>query len=587
MKPLGDSAMKILVADDSKTNIALITASLHRLGHQVIPASSGEQAITLFINEHPDLIILDVVMEGMDGFECARKIRALESEDWIPIIFLSSSIDDVSIANGISAGGDDYIAKPFSEITLEAKIKAMQRIAEMRKKLYATTQELQILSATDPLTHLYNRLQFEKTLKAKLSEADRHKTNIALMYIDLDHFKTINDTIGHHIGDLLLIEVANRIKSCVRLEDVVARLGGDEFTVICSYLNNPEEAVVIAKKIIEILEQPYNLNNNIVRISACIGIAYYPAKGTNKENLIQNADIAMYHAKEMGRNNYQIYSKELTERYKQQLTLEKDLQFALEKKDLFINYQPIYHLANKNIIGIEALVRWQHAEFGLISPAIFIPLAEETGLILKIGDWVINEVIQQAASWRANGATSVKIYINLSLQQLLQDNFIKSIKKTLKECNFPAAQIEFELSENAFSSITPQLKNIFEQFQKMGVGLAIDNFGTHFPSLSILGTLPVSTLKIDKRFMVDVIKDFKNNIIVKSLVALGNNQHLNVIAEGIQSEEQLQFLLSTGCQQGQGFYLSNPLTTRELTELLLNKKLIQLSSENVRGGSSP
>lgn len=306
--------MKILVADDSKTNLALLTYALENLGHEVLAVTSGEEAVEAFEKNHPDLVILDVVMKNMSGFECAQQIRSRDGEDWIPIIFLSSSVDDASIAQGISAGGDDYLAKPVSEVTLAAKIKAMQRISEMRKKLYEATQELKILSATDTLTGIYNRLQYERALKEKLSEADRHQYLLALMFIDLDYFKKINDTVGHHIGDLLLKEIATRIKSCLRLEDFLARIGGDEFVVIVSNLKNQKYAGTIADKILKHINFPYQLDGNCIDITASIGIANYPTEDTNHHNIAQHADLAMYHAKKIGRNNYQYFTSVLQQK---------------------------------------------------------------------------------------------------------------------------------------------------------------------------------------------------------------------------------------------------------------------------------
>jgi len=564
--------VKILVADDSKTNLALITASLQKLGHDVMTVMSGDDVLVVFKKQHPDLIILDVVMKEMDGFECAKKIRAIEGEDWIPIIFLSSSVDDISIAKGISAGGDDYLTKPFSEITLEAKIKAMQRIAEMRKRLYETTQELLILSSTDPLTGVYNRLQFEKTLKEKLSEADRHHYILSLLFVDLDHFKTINDTIGHHIGDLLLKEVANRIKSCIRLEDFVARIGGDEFVIIISNIEEPSNAQVVAQKILQTLAPAYHLKTHVVRVSASIGIACYPHESTTYESFVQNADIAMYHAKSLGRNNYQYFTRELSDRYRQQINLEQDLKFALENNELYIVYQPIYNLLTKKIIAVEALLRWQHPRFGLISPNIFIPIAEEMGLIMEIGSWVLKTVCFQGERWNKKGVKELKLAVNLSLQQLLQDNFLQSTEEILSETHFPSKSLQLELTENSVITYTQQLKQTMKKLHELGLEIAIDDFGTRYSSLTTLGALPINTLKIDRIFLNDVTIDPKNKIIVKSLIALGNNLNLNVVAEGVQSEEQLQFLILNGCLQGQGFFLCNPLNIEQMTELLIAER---------------
>lgn len=317
--------MKILVADDSITNLTLITQSLQKLGHEVLAASYGQQAIEMFQVARPDLIILDVVMDGMDGFECAKRIRALGMEDWIPIIFLSASVDDASIAKGIDAGGDDYLTKPFSEITLSAKIKAMQRIAEMRNHLFEATKKLSFLSSTDALTGVYNRLQFNKTIKEKIAQADRQKNMLALLFIDLDKFKEVNDILGHHIGDLLLIEVTKRLLSCLRLDDFLARMGGDEFAVILGNIDNKKAVDIVSKKIIDNLSSPYILESNDVHCSCSVGIVFYPSDGMNQEILCKNADLAMYHAKNSGRSNFKYYNTTLKpQEDKPKNTLEKN-----------------------------------------------------------------------------------------------------------------------------------------------------------------------------------------------------------------------------------------------------------------------
>lgn len=312
--------MKILLADDSKTTRSLLTESLQELGHEVVSATNGQEAVDLFQKQRPDLIILDVVMEGMSGFECAKKIRSISSEDWTPIIFLSGSVDDESIAKGIDAGGDDYLTKPFSEVTIAAKIKAMQRISDMRKNLYDATQKLTVLSSTDTLTGIYNRFQFNKTIVEKIAQSKRYKRKLALCFLDLDKFKLINDTLGHKAGDNLLIEVTKRLQSCLRADDFLARLGGDEFAIIFSDLEEYNAAGMVAKKIIEVLTPSYNLEGQEIHSSSSIGIACYPKDGENQEELLKNADIAMYHAKKTGRNNYKFFNKEMAH----DLTLAKD-----------------------------------------------------------------------------------------------------------------------------------------------------------------------------------------------------------------------------------------------------------------------
>lgn len=303
--------MRILVADDSKTNLSLITNSLVKLGHEVITANNGKEAIKEFIECQPDLIILDVVMEGMSGLECAKQIRSLNVNLWIPIIFLSGSIDDDSIAKGIDAGGDDYLSKPFSETTLAAKIKAMQRISDMRKKLFEATEQLTILSTTDTLTGINNRFQFNRSIKEQIHQSIEHDQVFALLFIDLDKFKIVNDSLGHQVGDALLIQVTHRLQSCIRSDDFLARMGGDEFAIILNNITDYSITETITKRIISSLATPFNLSNQVIHITTSIGITYYPGDATTEEDLLRNADIAMYQAKQAGRNNYKFYNKNL------------------------------------------------------------------------------------------------------------------------------------------------------------------------------------------------------------------------------------------------------------------------------------
>lgn len=299
--------MKILIADDSRLSRAKLSHALIKLGHRVIEAESGEQALTFFQLEHPDLIILDVVMEGMSGFECAAKIREIDKKDWIPIIFLSSSLDDEYISKGIDAGGDDYLAKPFSEIILSAKIKAMQRIADMRAELIEKTKKLNVLSCTDTLTNLGNRMHFDERLNEIMAYANRYRQPFALLFIDIDHFKEINDQLGHYAGDLLLREVANRLRSCLRASDFIARIGGDEFAVIIPHIDHPNTVETLAKKIKNMAAVPYLINSKTLTVTFSIGVACYPEAGKDCCSFLVNADSAMYSVKKRGRNDYQVF----------------------------------------------------------------------------------------------------------------------------------------------------------------------------------------------------------------------------------------------------------------------------------------
>lgn len=560
--------MKILVADDSSTTLALLTNALQKLGHEVLAVIDGKAAIESYKKETPDLVILDVVMPEMDGFECARQIRKINPDDWIPIIFLSASVDDDSVASGIEAGGDDYLTKPVSEIKLEAKIKAMQRIAKMRKKLLLTTDELKTLSSTDTLTGLYNRFQFERSLIERIAAADRHHRNMSILFIDVDHFKSINDGFGHHVGDKLLKGIAGRLRLCTRADDIVARIGGDEFVIILSDIKSTDDVEITANKIIEDISEPYEIEGVTIRVSVSIGIAYYPENGITKDTIVTCADLAMYEAKSKGRNNYQIFTKDMQDRQMQYVSLEHELKFALDRNQLYIVYQPIFNMLTKKIMGMEALLRWNHTQFGELSPNVFIPIAEELGLINDIGRWVMLKVCEQGAKWIEEGVGEFKLSINLSVLQFMEEGFIEYLDQVIKDTNMDPHYLEIELTESTLITYTQKLKAIMMLLQKRGIGISIDDFGTRYSSITSLRYLPITTLKIDKSFIKDVCTDTRNSIIVKALIALGLNLNLTVIAEGIETEQQAEFAMINNCIYAQGFLYGEPFSVNKMSEYL-------------------
>lgn len=417
----------------------------------------------------------------------------------------------------------------------------------------------------DLLTGVHNRISFENILSKTFIEKSREDSQFALLIVDLDHFKIINDGFGHEVGDEVLKEASKRLMKCVSNHDVLGRVSGDEFGVI---LKDQESVSVIANKILDEFKTEFKIANHTIRVTVSIGVACYPQHGTTLKSLIQGVDFAVAHAKRLGRNNYQIYNEELSEKYKRDISLENELKFALERNELFILYQPVFNLQTKKIVGMEALLRWSHPELGLISPNIFIKIAEETGLIIQIGTWVLREVCKQGAEWLAKGYKDFSLAVNVSVRQILFDNFYDILMGILKETRMSPHHLELELTETTVIKYTSHLKETIHQIHELGVGISVDDFGTRYSSLTSLKHLPIKTLKIDKDFIKDVINNPKDYHIVRALIALGNSLNLNVIAEGIQNEEQVKFLIENGCQQGQGFYLSKPLDRDEMTKML-------------------
>lgn len=564
--------MKILVADDSSTIRSLLTEYLTKLGHHVVTVRNSDDALENFQNNKPDLIILDVIMEGIDGFECAKRIRALDPDDWVPIIFLSGAVDDENIAKGINAGGDDYLTKPISEITLASKIKAMQRIAHMRQKLYDTTKKLSALSSTDVITGIYNRLQFDKTIAEKIKEAEHTQQPLALLFLDLDNFKSVNDRLGHVLGDKLLKEVARRLLSALRINDFIARIGGDEFAIIVNDNVNEKNAAEIAQKLINLLSKAFTLSGYDIHITTSIGIAFYPSSDGNPETIVQKADIAMYHAKELGRNNYQFYTHELNAKHTRQNTIENLLKFAYERREFILKYQPIYDLETKSIICIEGLVFWKHPSLGEIPPAEFMTVAEELGLGGIIGKWALRNLCEQSKKWLAAGFTQLRTAIKLSARQLLQQNFIDVITNLLTDTELPPALLEFEINENSVLLNSPQMLEVMKKIHTLGINIVIDHFGTGFSSLVYLKNVNLQGIKIDKMFIQDLDNPI-HRAILKSIITLGNELKLTVVADSIETTKELQFLLQNGCTRGQGNLLCDPMIDTEMTSFLEKQKI--------------
>ncbi|NNM59107.1 MAG: EAL domain-containing protein [Legionellales bacterium] len=567
--------MKILVADDSQTNLAIITDALLHMGHEVTATRSGEEALAAFLRAKPDLVILDVLMDGMDGFECAAKIRAIEHDDWIPIIFLSGSVDDNSIAKGIDAGGDDYLTKPFSQVTLSAKVKAMQRISDMRKKLYDTTCELSLLSSTDALTSVYNRLQFNTSIEEKLAYALRHNVIMALLFIDLDNFKFINDHFGHHAGDLLLKEVAQKLKSCVRKYDFVARLGGDEFAIIIQEVKTIEHAGVIAQNVLNSLLKEYQFTGQNFKISGSIGIACYPFAGTDSETLIRHADMAMYHAKQLGRNNYQYFTDQLFELENKQNHLRNTLRHALDRQEFFIVYEPIFNLESRELIGLEALVRWKQPQYGVILPKQFYPLAEEVGINTALDEWILKTICEQASEWyNLENNEHFKVSFTISSSHLLHKLFPEWVQQMLDKAKMPATMLEVII--NTQKAITANYNQILEEnikkLSKNGIGIALDDFGLGFSPLFNIQNWPVTCIKINKSFVADITTHPHVAKIVRSISHLANDMGLAVIAKGIHTEDQVNQLLKNGCNCGQGRYFGEALEANKISAFLYTNK---------------
>jgi diguanylate cyclase (GGDEF)-like protein len=560
--------MKILAAANSNKNLDTLTSSLKKLGHEVIGVTNAEQAIKSCGKVCPDFMIIDTAAQPLISVEHVQKLRDESEHVALPVIFLIDSLDenDNYILQKITDGGDDYLTKPLNDTALAAKLVTVQRIAEIQKSLDEATYKIDVLSSKDLLTGINNRSQFDKILKEQLAKAKQQNKPFALLLFDLDKFRDVNENLGRTTGDLLLKEVAQRLQHCLNKKSI-ARLGEDEFAIILTN-SNPDEAVQAAEKIFSVLNQHYHLAGLNLWMSCSMGIACYPTSANSAERLIKCADVAMSHAKHLGRNNYQLYRDEFVTHQKERFLLEHALHFALENNELFMCYQPIFETRTKKIVGMEALMRWENETFGFISPDIFIPIAEQTGLITPIGNWALREVCTQARRWHNAGHKDFKLSVNISPQQLAQPDLANDIRSLLNETKLPAHSLNFELTESMVMTSSTVIEKIVNELSDMKIGLSLDDFGTGYSSLSHLKRLPITALKIDKSFITDVTTSPNDALIVQSIISLGKMLNLNLIAEGIETEEHLDFLIEHGCYEGQGFYLSKPLTKEEMGRVM-------------------
>lgn len=434
-----------------------------------------------------------------------------------------------------------------------------------RKKSEEYTRHL---AEHDFLTDLPNRVLLLDRLGQALAAANRNGTQLAILFLDLDRFKNINDTLGHHIGDKLLQAVAMRLKKCVRGIDTVSRQGGDEFVVMLADIGGVEQAATIAEYIMNALSEPYKIEGNECIITTSIGISTYPNDGEDMDTLIKNADIAMYHAKENGRSSYQFFNKDMNARIVKRLTIETNLQQALNNNEFVLQYQPEIDIASGRMVGAEALIRWQHPEQGMLTPTSFISIAEDSGLIVPIGDWVLRTACRQARLWQDQGWYLV-IAVNVSIAQLRQKNLLQKIKEALQLAGLAPEYLELEISESHVLEGNSHLVDVLNAIKALGVKLAIDDFGTGYSSLSYLKKLPVHKIKIDQSLVHSITSDPDDTAIIYATIMMAKNLKLKVIAEGVETPAQLEFLQTQGCDQYQGNFMSKPMLPVEMASFII------------------
>lgn len=429
-------------------------------------------------------------------------------------------------------------------------------------------QRINFMASHDVLTGLPNRLLLQDRISQAIAYNLRHHSITAVLFIDLDHFKYTNDSLGHSIGDLLLKDVAARLLCSIRSEDTAARQGGDEFIVVLPYITNTHDVESVAQKILNAMVQPYYFNDKELHVGASIGIALYPEDGKDADTLLKHSDTAMYHAKASGRNNYQFFTREMNRLTTERHGLGIDLRSAVKNKDFLLYFQPVVDMNSGKLASMEVLLRWKHADKGLIPPNKFINLAEDTGLIIPIGDWVVKSVCLQIKLWKEQGYDVPQLAINLSAKQFQRKSLIKDIVSTLEEYDISANCLALEITESTLVENVDEVVETLSQLSAMGFKILIDDFGTGYSNLSYLKHFTIDTLKIDRSFVKDVVSDENDAAIVTAIVAMAHSLNMNVIAEGVETEEQVDFLYQKGCDQYQGYYFSEPLPPSEIVNKL-------------------
>ncbi|MEL6579777.1 MAG: EAL domain-containing protein [Cyanobacteria bacterium J06621_12] len=605
----------ILIVDDIADNLRVLSRTLGQKGYKIRCAKSGATALRAAAKIIPDLILLDISMPDMDGYEVCQRLKSQTSTQDIPVIFLSAFSDVLDKVKAFEVGGVDYITKPFQveEVLLrvenqldlrsaKAQIEMMNQ--ELEQKVKERTLELKIanqkLAGTnhrlqqeiterckaeqqllrdalyDGLTALPNRTLLMDRIERALQRTKRNPEHLfAVLFIDLDRFKTVNDSLGHLVGDRLLVAVAQVFKEDLRTMDTVARLGGDEFVILLDNIKSLHDATKVGDRLQNRLKTPLNIEGHSIVSSASIGIALSSPQYKDSSEILRDADIALYRAKDKGKARYEVFDEAMYIQALKAVELEHDLRLALKNNEFSLFYQPIISLKNNTLSGFEALIRWHHPQHGLISPMEFIPLAEDTGLIVEIGNWVLQSACQTLATWQQENPTRadialLKVNVNVACQQFQKPDFVAKLDKILAQTGLNPACLRLEITERVLVDSEINTQSTLTEIKKRQIKLSIDDFGTGYSSLSYLSRLPIDNLKIDRSFIKNINSDLESLEIVKTIITLAHNLGMDAIAEGVETISQAQQLTALDCEYAQGYLFAKPMTV-EAVESMVQK----------------
>jgi diguanylate cyclase len=561
----------VMMVDDEPINIEVTQVYLEEAGYsRFVSTSEPRDAMRLVAEQRPDLMLLDLNMPGMSGFEILEQLRMTGVLKDIPTIVLTSSTDAATKLKALEMGATDFLAKPVDSSELVLRLRNTLAAKAYRDRL----------ANFDVLTGLPNRQTFMDRLDWATRHAKRYDTIGAVLHIDLDKFKDINEALGPGVGDLMLQAVAQRLEQCLRATDTVGRFGedapqpslsrlaADEFTVLLPDVHDVDGAARVAARVLEAIAAPFHLADHELTITCSIGVAVFPADGADRDTLVKNAGTAMHAAKDRGKNTFQFYSSELNAKALQKLSLGNELRKGLERDELRLYYQPKVDIATGAVIGAEALIRWQHPERGMVPPFEFIPLAEENGLIVPIGEWVLNAACKQARAWSAAGLQVPRIAVNVSSHQFRERRLPETVAAALAATGASENDISIELTEGVIMENAKANVEALHKLKEMGLKLAIDDFGTGYSSLSYLHRFPLDELKIDRSFVME-IKGPEGAPIISAIIAMAHSLGLRVVAEGVETEPQLDFLRLQACDEYQGYFKSKPVPADEFAAKFL------------------
>ncbi|WP_205879002.1 GGDEF domain-containing response regulator [Leptolyngbya sp. BC1307] len=600
--PADEVTGRILVVDDTATNLYILSKLLARSGYEVYQAQDGAAALDMASAHQPSLILLDIMMPGMDGYEVCTRLRAMPETAHIPIIFLSALDSSVDKVLAFSHGAADYVTKPFQpeevlarvrhQINLQLAQRQQQYLnAELERRVQDRTHQLELahqqlleVAMSDRLTRLPNRLSFVKQLGNVMAQAQiEPEQHFAVLFLDCDRFKRINDSLGHRVGDQLLKEIASRLTRIQHSHStvaIIARFGGDEFALLLTPLADRQAVVLVADEVLTALAKPFALADRKIFMSASLGIVWGDASYAAAEHLLRDADVAMYRAKDCSYSQYLWFEPAMHNRAVHLLQLETDLRLALERRELEIYYQPIVELCGLRIVGFEALVRWRHPTQGLVFPGHFISFAEESGLIVPLGEQVLEMTCADIARWERSGAISpeITVSVNMAAQQLLQPDIVARIHHFVETAGIAPHRLRLELTERSILNNHAFIDGVLRALQHRNIQLSIDDFGTGYSALSYLHTLPVDCLKIDRSFVQPMTARPDSLGIVPLIINIAKTMNMQVIAEGIETITQLRQLQQLGCEYGQG-YLFQKAVPADVAIALLKRPLIAWTRE--------